>query len=102
MCIRDSCGSVSEYWAGGLRPSAPATPEGHSALLCQIHTLIGGDVLPEFGSQFRLGVGVDVSEDGVAVLLMANDDATLPAVILPPAYHAAAGWSSFCHCGSHI
>ena len=47
--------------------------ETHPALLSEIHTLIGGDVLPEFGGQFFWHIGVDVAEDGIAVLLVADD-----------------------------
>ena len=39
--------------------------------------MIGGDILPELGGQRFLGVGVDVAEDGIAVFLVADDDATL-------------------------
>ena len=73
-----------------------------TAKLRQIHTLIGGDILPELGSQFFLGVGVDVAEDGIAVLLVADDDATLPAAILPLADHSVTGRSSLCHVLFHL
>lgn len=89
---------------GGHLFQLPIQPlrECHPALLRQIYTLIGCDVLPEFGSQFFLGVGVDVSEDGFAVLLVAQHDAALPAAVLPLADHAVTGRSSLCHCSFHL
>ena len=37
---------------------------------------------------------VDISEDGVAIALVAHYDPALPAAILPLAHHAVPGWSS--------
>ena len=67
------------------------------AFLRQVHSLIGVDVLPEFGGQFFLGICVDISEDGVAIALVADDDSALPTAIFPFPNHAVAGWSSLYH-----
>ena len=71
--------------------------QGEPALLRQVDALIGGDALPQPCGQLLLGVGVDIAEDGVAVVLVPNYDAALPSAILPLAHHAVTGWSSFCH-----
>ena len=80
-----------------LQPAVQPLCQRHSALFRQVHSLIGVDVLPEFGGQFFLGICVDISEDGVAIALVADDDSALPTAIFPFPNHAVAGWSSLCH-----
>lgn len=53
--------------------------------------------MPEFGGQFFWHIGVDVAEDGIAVLLVADDDVPLPAAVLLLAYHAVSGWPAHRH-----
>ena len=79
------------------QPLVQPLGQGEPALLRQVDALIGGDALPQPCGQFLLGVGVDIAEDGVAVVLVPHYDAALPSAILPLTYHAVAGRSSFCH-----
>ena len=71
--------------------------EGHSALLCQVDTLVDVDVLAELRSQFLLGISVDVAEDGITILLVSHYNAAFPTAIVPFAHHAVPGWSALCH-----
>ena len=80
-----------------LQPAVQPLCQRHSALLRQVHTLIGVDILSEFGGQFLLRVGVDIPENGVAVCLVAHHDAALPAAILPFPHHAVPGRPALCH-----
>ena len=79
------------------QPLVQPLGQGEPALLREIDALIGGDALPQPCGQLLLGVGVDIAEDGVAVVLVPHYDTALPAAILPLSYHAVAGRSSFCH-----
>ena len=79
------------------QPLVQPLGQGEPALLRQVDALIGGDALPQPCGQLLLGVGVDIVEDGVAVVLVSHYDAALPAAVLPLSYHAVAGRSSFCH-----
>ena len=80
-----------------LQPLIQPLCESHPTLFCQINPLIDIYVLAEFGGQFLLGISVDVAEDRIAVGLVPDHDAALPAAIFPLAYHAVAGWSALCH-----
>ncbi len=80
-----------------VQPLIQPLREGHSALLRQINALVGVDVLTELRRQLFLGIGIDVAEDGIAVIFVAHHDPALPASVVPLAYHAVAGRSSFAH-----
>ena len=76
-------------------PAVQPFAQGHAAVLGQLHVAVALDVLMELVQQRLLGLGVDVAEQRFAVFLVADDDAALPAAIVPPTYHAVTGWSSF-------
>lgn len=78
-------------------PSVQPLGQRHFALLCELHTLVGVDVLPQLGSQLLLGVGVEVAEDGGTVGLVAHHNAALPPAIRTLPHHTVAGWSAFTH-----
>ena len=90
-------GAGSEGEGHLLQPAVQPLRQGHAAVFRQIHALVSVDILPELGGQLLLVVGVNVSEDGVAVFLVAHHDAALPAAILPLAHHAVAGRPALCH-----
>ena len=80
------------------QPLVQPLGQGEPALLRQVDALIGGDALPQPCGQLLLGVGVDIAEDRVTVVLMTNYDAPFPAAIVALSYHAVAGRSSFLPC----
>ena len=78
-------------------PAIQPLAQGHPAVLGQLHITVALDVLVELVQQCLLRLGVDMTEQRLAVFLVANDDAAFPASVLPLAYHAVTGRSSFCH-----
>ena len=78
-------------------PAVQPLAQRHEAVLGQLHITIALDVLVEFVQQRLLRLGVDVTEQWFAVFLVADDDAALPASVLPLSHHAVTGRSSFCH-----
>ena len=84
---------------GGYLPQPRLQPfrEGHPALFSQIKALVEIDVLTELRGQLLLGVGIEVAEDGIAILLVPHHDAALPVAIFPLAHHAVAGWPALRH-----
>ncbi len=91
-------------WAQGAllvlrQPDIQPLAQRHAAVLGELHIPIALDALVEFFRDRSLGVGVVVMEDGIAVFLVADDDARLPASVFALAHHAVTGRSSFCHLG---
>lgn len=80
-----------------VQPFVQPDGEGHIAFFGQINTFIGFGELSQLDRQLFLRWRGDVTEDGVTVFLVAHHDAAFPAPILPLAYHAVTGRSSFCH-----
>ena len=78
-------------------PAIQPLAQGHPAVLGQLHITVALDVLVELVQQCLLRLGVDMTEQRLAVFLVANDDAALPASVVTPSYHAVTGRSSFCH-----
>ena len=79
------------------QPTVQPLAQRHAAVLGQLHITVALDVLVELVQQRLLGLGVDMAEQRLAVFLVADDDAALPAAILPPAHHAVPGRSTLCH-----
>ena len=78
-------------------PAVQPLAQRHPAVLGQLHIAVALDVLVELVQQSLLRLGVDMTEQRLAIFLVADDDAALPASVLPLSYHAVAGRSSFCH-----
>ena len=78
-------------------PAVQPLAQRHAAVLGQLHITVALDVLVELVQQRLLRLGVDMAEQRLSVFLVADDDAALPASVLPLAHHAVAGRSSFCH-----
>ena len=78
-------------------PAIQPLTQRHAAVLGQFHITVALDVLVELVQQCLLRLGVDMTEQRLAVFPVPNDDAPFPASVLPLAHHAVAGRSSFCH-----
>ena len=78
-------------------PAIQPLTQRHAAVLGQFYVAVALDVLVELVQQRLLGLGVDMAEQRLAVFLVANDDAALPAPIVTLSHHAVTGRSSFCH-----
>lgn len=78
-------------------PAVQPLSQGHPAVLGQLHIAVALDVLVQLVQQCLLGLSVHTAEQRLAVFLVADDNATLPASIAPLAHHAVADRSSFCH-----
>ena len=57
-----------------FQPAVQPLRQGHAAALRQVHALVSVDILPELGRQLLWAVSVNVSEDGVAVFLVAHHE----------------------------
>ena len=84
-----------------LQPLVQPLPQGHAAVLGEIHASVGAHLPVELFRQGLLAPGGHVAEDRVAVFLMAHHDAAFPAAILPLADHAVSGRSALSH-GLHL
>ena len=84
-----------------LQPLVQPLHQGHAAVLSEIHPPVGAYLPVKLFRQGLLAPGGHIAEDGVAVFLVANHDATLPASILPLADHAVPGRSALSH-GLHL
>ena len=71
-----------------LQPAIQPLAQGHTAVLGELCILIDIHVTVKLSQQLFLSFGQHISEDGLAVFLVAHYDAALPAAILPFAYHA--------------
>lgn len=80
-----------------VEPLLQSFCKSHSALLRQIGALICFDVLTEFRGQLLLRLGIDIAENGGAVLFVPDDDTRPPAAIIALLYHAIPGRSAFRH-----
>ena len=78
-------------------PAVQPLAQRHPAVLGQLHIPVALDVLMELVQQGLLRLGVDMTEQWLAVFPVADDDAPLPASVVTPSYHAVTGRSSFCH-----
>ena len=78
-------------------PAIQPLAQRHAAVLGQFHVTVALDVLVQLVQQCLLRLGVDMAEQRLAVFLVANDDAALPASIVTLSHHAVTGRSSFCH-----
>ena len=94
--------AVQGAGADGVRlvlrqPAVQPLTQSHAAVLGQVYITVVLDIAVELVQQLLLGLGVDVAENGLAVLLVTHHDAALPAAVLPLAHHPVAGWASLCH-----
>ena len=78
-------------------PTIQPLTQRHAAVLGQLHIPVALDVLVQLVQQCLLRLGIHMTEQRLAVFFVADDDAALPASVLPLSYHAVAGRSSFCH-----
>ena len=78
-------------------PTIQPLTQRHAAVLGQLHIAVALDVLVQLVQQSFLGLGIHMTEQRLAVFPAADDDAALPAAVIPLAHHAVAGRSSFCH-----
>ena len=78
-------------------PAIQPLAQRHAAVLGQLHIAVALDVLVQLIQQSFLGLGIHMTEQRLAVFPMADDDTAFPAAVLPLAYHAVTGRSSFCH-----
>ena len=78
-------------------PAVQPLAQRHPAVLGQLHIAVALDVLVQLVQQGLLGLGVDMTEQRLAVFPVADDDAALPASVVTPSHHAVTGRSSFCH-----
>ena len=78
-------------------PAVQPLAQRHAAVLGQLHITVALDVLVELVQQCLLRLGVDMTEQRLAVFPVSNDDAAFPASIVTPSHHAVTGRSSFCH-----
>ena len=78
-------------------PAVQPLAQRHATVLGQLHIAVALDVLVELVQQYLLRLGVDMTEQRLAVFPVPNNDATLPASVVTPSHHAIAGRSSFCH-----
>ena len=78
-------------------PAIQPLAQRHAAVLCQLHIAVALNVLVQLVQQRLLRLGIDMAEQRLAVFLVADNDAALPAPVLPLAHHAVTGRSSFCH-----
>ena len=78
-------------------PAIQPLAQRHAAVLGQLHITVALDVLVQLVQQCLLRLGVDMTEQRLAVFPVADDDATLPASVVTPSHHAVTGRSSFCH-----
>ena len=78
-------------------PAVEPFAERHAAVLGQLHIAVALDVLMELVQQSLLRLGIDVAEQRLAVILVADDDTAFPAPVVTLAHHAVAGRPSFCH-----
>ena len=78
-----------------LQPVVQPFAQGHAAVLGQLHVTVALDTLVELVQQFLLRLGVDMTEQRLAVFLVADNDAALSAAVVPPAHHAVSGRPSF-------
>ena len=78
-------------------PAIQPLAQGHAAVLGQLHIPVALDILVELVQQCLLRLGIDMTEQRLAIFLAANDDAALPASIVTLSHHAVTGRSSFCH-----
>ena len=79
------------------QPTVQPLAQSHAAVLGQLHITVALDVLVQLVQQCLLRLGVDMTEQRLAVFPVPNDDASFPAAVLPLAHHSVAGRSSFCH-----
>lgn len=84
-----------------LQPLVQPLPQGHAAVLGEVHAPVGAHLPVELFRQGFLAPGRHIAEDGVSVFLVAHHDASLPAAILPLADHAVSGRSALSH-GLHL
>src|SRR5699024_11729754 len=85
-------------WCGVLlQPAVQPLAQGHFTFLTKVHALIFLHTLMELFQQLFLCLSRHIAEDGAAVVLMTDDDAALPAAILPSADHAVPRWSALSH-----
>ena len=78
-------------------PAVQPLAQRHAAVLGQLHITVALDVLVELVQQCLLGLGVDMTEQRLAVCPVTDNDTPFPASVLPLAHHTVAGRSSFCH-----
>ena len=78
-------------------PAIQPLAQRHVAVLGQLHITVALDVLVELVQQCLLRLGVDMTEQRLAVFFVPNDDAAFPASIVTLSHHAVTGRSSFCH-----
>ena len=78
-------------------PAIQPLAQRHAAVLGQLHITVALDVLVELVQQYLLRLGVDMTEQRLAVFPVPNDDASFPASIVTLSHHAVTGRSSFCH-----
>ena len=78
-------------------PAIQPLAQRHAAVLGQLHITVALDVLVELVQQCLLRLGVDMTEQRLAVFPVPNDDASFPASIVTLSHHAVTGRSSFCH-----
>ena len=78
-------------------PAVQPLAQRHAAVLGQLHIAVALDVLVQLVQQSFLGLSIHMTEQRLAVFPVADDDAALPAAVIPLTHHAVAGRSSFCH-----
>ena len=78
-------------------PAVQPLAQRHAAVLGQLHIAVALDVLVQLVQQGLLRLGIHMTEQRLAVFPVADDDAALPASVLPLSHHAVTGRSSFCH-----
>ena len=78
-------------------PAIQPLAQRHAAVLGQLHITVALDVLVELVQQCLLRLGVDMTEQRLAVFPVADDDAAFPSSVFSLAHHAVAGRSSFYH-----
>ena len=80
-----------------LHPAIQPLAQSHAAVLGELCVLIDIHVTVKLSQQLFLSFGQHISEDGLAVFLVAHYDAAFPTSVFPLADHAVPGWSSLCH-----
>ena len=79
------------------KPAVQPLAQRHAAVLGQLHVLIAFNALVQLFRQRFLRLRVDVPEDRVAVCLVPQNDAPLPAPIVTFSDHPVPGWPPFSH-----
>ena len=91
------CGWPDRRFGTLPQPDVQPLPQCHEAILRELGPVVLDNAPMQLFHQSLLRLRGYIVEDRVAVFLVSDYDTPFPATIVTLAYHAIAGWPSFCH-----